>query len=292
MGLKIAVVGAGGFFRRFVPLFQAHPLVSEVSLAELDASRRDHAARAFGIARTFASLDEVCRSDIDAVAIFTQRWLHAPQAIQALEAGKHVYSAVPAAITVEEMAALVEEVERGGLVYMMGETSYYYPAAIYCRDRFRAGDFGRFVYGEGEYLHDMARFYAAYNRTNGPRWQAFASFPPMLYATHSLALVLSVIDAHVTNVSCLGVVDEHEDGIFREDLSAWGNVFSNEVALFRTSDGGICRINEFRRTGISGEPHVRVSIYGTDASYEEQIGSRAWVGRDPGGFIDLWDLLA
>jgi predicted dehydrogenase len=292
MGLKVCVIGAGGFYRRFVPLFQAHPLVSEVSLAELDPTRRRLAAEAYGVRRTFASLDEACASDVDAVAIFTQRWLHGPQAVQALNAGKHVYSAVPAAITLEEMALLVETVERTGLIYMMGETSFYYPAAIYCRQRYRAGDFGRFVYGEGEYLHDMARFYAAYDRTNGDGWRALASFPPMLYATHSLALVLSVTDAAVTHVSCLGIVDDHDDAIFRKDVSMWGNEFSNEVALFRTSDGGACRINEFRRTGISGEPHVRVSIFGTEASYEEQIGSRAWVERDPASLTDLWELLA
>jgi predicted dehydrogenase len=292
MGLRIGVVGAGNFYRRFVPLFQAHPLVDEVCLAEVDPERRHRAAARFGIGRTFASLDEVCRSDVDAVALFTQRWRHGPQAVQALSAGKHVYSAVPAAITLEEMADLVEAAGRTGLIYMMGETSYYYPAAIYCRERFRAGDFGRFVYGEAEYLHDMSKFVAAYDRTNGEGWRAIASFPPMLYATHTLALVLSVTDAHVDQVSCLGIADDHADGIFREEISAWGNVFSNEVALFRTSDGGACRINEFRRTGISGEPHVRVSIYGTDASYEEQIGFRAWVTRDPADFTDLRERFA
>ena len=38
-------------------------------------------------------------SDVDAVAIFTQRWTHGPLVVQALRAGKHVYSAVPMAIS-------------------------------------------------------------------------------------------------------------------------------------------------------------------------------------------------
>lgn len=49
----------------------------------------------FGISRAFASLEELCESDVDAVVIFTQRWLHGPQALQARKAGKHAYSAVP-----------------------------------------------------------------------------------------------------------------------------------------------------------------------------------------------------
>ena len=84
----------------------------------------------------------------DAVVIITQNWLHGPQAVHALRAGKHVYSAVPTGITVEEIATLVRTVEESGLVYMLGETSYYYPAVLYCRRRYAAGDFGAIVCGE------------------------------------------------------------------------------------------------------------------------------------------------
>lgn len=291
MGIKLCVVGAGQFFSRFVPLFRAHPLISEVSLAELDAGRRAEAAERFAISRCFSSLEDALASDVDAIGLFTQRWTHGPLALKTLRAGKHVYSAVPMGITVDEIGAICDEVARSGLVYMMGETSYYYPAALYCRERFRKGDFGRFVYGEGEYLHDMIRFYGAYSRTNGDDWKPLASFPPMLYPSHSVALVLSVTGAHTTKVSCLGTVDQHEDGVFRKEVSRWGNALSNEVALFRTSDGGTMRINEFRRVGSAGEPHVRTSIFGTDGAYEEQVGSRIWTTKHPEGLQNLWDLL-
>jgi predicted dehydrogenase len=52
-----------------------------------------------------------------------------------LRAGKHVYCAVPTGRTVDEVRDLVQAVEDTGLIYMMGETSYYYPSAIYCRQR-------------------------------------------------------------------------------------------------------------------------------------------------------------
>jgi len=35
MSLKIGVCGAGAFARCFIPLFQAHPLVEEVALADV-----------------------------------------------------------------------------------------------------------------------------------------------------------------------------------------------------------------------------------------------------------------
>ena len=108
MGLKIGIVGVGSFAQSFIPLFQAHPLVAEVVLCDIDAAKLAENARKHGIEKTFPSLDAVCESDVDAAIIITQNWLHGPQAAQALRAGKHVYSAVPAGITVEEIRDFIE----------------------------------------------------------------------------------------------------------------------------------------------------------------------------------------
>jgi len=289
--LKIGICGGGAFADCFISLFQAHPLVQEVCLAEIFPDRRQAAAAKFGLRRTFASLEELCASDVDAVAIFTQRWMHAPQAIQALKAGKHVYSAVPTAVTLEELEELIATVKRTGLMYMLGETSYYYPSNIFCRDKFRKGEFGRFVYGEGEYLHDMSHgFYAAYQHSGGKDWKKTAGFPPMLYPTHSTSMVLAVTGAKMTQVSCLGYADRHKDGIFRVGANRWDNIFSNETALFRTSDGGMCRINEFRRVAHGVGNPVRVSLFGTKGCYEEQANGLMWTTHKK-KITDLTDLL-
>jgi predicted dehydrogenase len=273
MGFRIGICGAGSYGEHFLPVFRAHPLVDEVYLADVLPERLERVAAELGVERTFASLEELCNSDCDAIAICTQRWLHGPQVVQALRAGKHVYSAVPAGVTLEELSELVRTVEETRLTYMLGETSYYRPQTVFCRKRFAAGDFGEFVYGEGQYHHDMAHFYWPYSGSNSPEWKQFASYPPMLYPTHSISHVLGVTFRRMTHVSCLGRVDDHEDGIFDAELSRWGNVFSNESALFRTSDGGMARINEFRRIG-AGES--RMTIMGTVAAYEEQTDSGVW----------------
>ena len=38
-------------------------------------------------------------------------------------------------------------------------------------------------------------FYDAYRHSGGPDWKRTASFPPMLYPSHSIALLLSVTGA-------------------------------------------------------------------------------------------------
>ncbi len=134
----------------------------------------------------------------------TQRWSHGELALKALEAGKNVYSAVPMAISAEEIAAIVAKVEETGLIYMMGETSYYNPAVIYARQRIANGAFGRVFYSEGDYVHDMDNgFSAAYQFSGGEDWKPTASFPPMLYPTHAIGGVLGALPTYATTVSKL-----------------------------------------------------------------------------------------
>jgi predicted dehydrogenase len=278
--IRLGIVGCGSFSRSFIPLFVAHPLVNGVVLCDVDADKLATAAQTHGITDTAASLDDLCTdASVDAVALFTQNWLHAPQATAALRAGKHVYSAVPTGITRQEIVDLVSAVETSGRVYMLGETSYYYPAVLYCRQRFRSGDFGRVVYGEAEYIHDFDHgLYDVMKWRGGDRWRETAGGPPMLYPTHSTSQILSVTGAHMTHVSCQGFVDDHEDGLFGAGANRWDNPFSNQTALFRLCDGSSCRINEMRRLGHPGA--VRMSLFGTQGSFEQHVAGTRWLTRD------------
>ena len=292
MGFKIGICGAGAFSRSFARLFKAHPLVDEVILADLIPERARELAGELGITRTGGGLDELCESDCEAIVIMTQRQLHGPQVVQALRAGKHVYSAVPLAQTVDEVRQVVKTVEETKLIYMTGETSYYYPCAIYCRERVRKGDFGDAFYGEGQYFHDMAHFYEPFRRSGGADWKKIAGIPPMHYPTHSVSMMVSATGAHATHVSCLGYKDSHEDGIFRVGANLWDNELSNETALMRMSNGGMMRANEFRRVGWKGVGGgVLMSLYGTKGCFEQNAGGYFWTTIDDKDRTDLADLL-
>lgn len=86
MAIKIGICGAGAFSTCFIPLFQAHPAVESVALCDLDAEKLQSRADEFSIISTCPSLEKLCESDVDAIAIFTQNTLHGPQAVQALRA--------------------------------------------------------------------------------------------------------------------------------------------------------------------------------------------------------------
>jgi len=280
--LRLAVIGGGQFSSSFIHLFQAHPFVEEVALVELNSERRASIAAKFSIKQTFASLSELWNSDFNAVAIFTPRWTHAQIASEAIQNGRHVYTAVPMGITQEEISQLVEASSKTKLTYFMAETSFYYPAVVFSRRKFAEGQMGKFVYGEGEYLHDMSHgFSDAYAANGGDDWKSTASFPPMLYSTHSVSTILSVTGAQATSVTCIGLKDTAGDGIFDSNVSMWKNDQSNQIALFETSDGGVMRIAELRRVGTAPlESTVRMSIFGTEGSFEQQVGYASWATKN------------
>jgi len=286
MSITIGMVGAGEFGREFATLFQRHPGVSAVYVTDQVSERAERLSAELELAGTVGSFEQLLESDVDAVAIFTQRWQHGPLVEQALRAGKHVYSAVPMAVSADEISAIVRAVEETGLVYMMGETSHYNPAAVFARQKLAEGAFGRIFYTEGDYVHDISQF-RSFKRSGGPDWKSFASFPPMAYPTHAIGGVLSVLPSHVVSVSCIGVRDSgFDDGIYDQELSAFGNDFSNESALFELSDGGVLRTNEMRRVGYP--THIRESrfrFFGTEASFEQIANASVWQDRE-----NVWDV--
>ncbi|MGH3313078.1 MAG: Gfo/Idh/MocA family protein [Streptomyces sp.] len=287
MPFSIGIVGAGQFAGQFAKLFHLHPGVADIHATDLLPQRAEQLVADLGLAGTVPSFEELLATDVDAVALFTQRWTHGPLAVRALRAGKHVYSAVPMAVSQEEIAAIIEAVEETGLTYMMGETSQYNPATVYARERIADHGFGRLFYAEGDYVHDMdLGFYEAYQYSGGENWKATASYPPLLYPTHSIGGVLGAWQTYATSVSAVGVTDERGDGVFDREVSQFGNDFSNATALFEVAGGGSFRTNEFRRVGYPS--HIRESrfrFFGTEGSFEQLATVSLW--QDKKGVLDV-----
>jgi predicted dehydrogenase len=279
MSISVGIVGLGMFGPQFVRLYQMHPDVHRLALCDLHADRVARWARECGIAETYSSLDDICKSDLDALVLITQPWLHASQAIQAMEAGKHVYTAVPAAQSLDECDALVRAVERTGMTYMNGETSYFRAEAAFCRQKADEGAFGEFVHAEAQYFHDMSHgLYDVSRNRWGDQWGPDKTGGvPMHYPTHSTCYVVSIMRAHMTAVSAWGYRYPNDDW-FRED-TIHRCAFSNEVGLFLLSNGATARIAEFRRVGYPGCERAS-AIYGTEASFEQNGAGTVWTTKN------------
>lgn len=266
--IKLGIVGFGEYSLSYLDLWLAHPLVECVVGAEFIDERRAHVSETYGI-KMYKSYDEMLEAEpeLDCIGIFSQRHQHGPMVIKALSLGKHVFSAVPMGIEEEEVFQILELVKKTRLTYMMAETCYYFPCAVWCRENYAKGRFGKFVYGESQYYHDVMDMMGTF-AAQGDRWKRVAGIPPMYYSTHSMSMLFSAIDDYPVDVTCFGYVDTEGDNIYGEGKNDWDNPYSNETAILRMSGGGIARINEFRRCGTVRPTSYITGLYGDKGAYE------------------------
>jgi predicted dehydrogenase len=227
--------------------FQDHPNVEVVAVSDLYSDRCQNLAKACRCAKTYPSLEDMVKDDnIEAVFVATDAPSHPRHCIEALKHGKHVASAVPAAFgSLEEAENLFQAVKSSGLKYMMFETSAFHEDLYAMRQIYNAGGLGPILYSEGEYFHYMASAIDSYKG-----WRI--GLPPQWYPTHSNAYYVCVTGGSFTEVACLGSPSKIEN--LQAANNRYKNPFGTEVAMFRTSEGGMSRMGvSWDTPGFGGE---------------------------------------
>lgn len=255
-GVRIGVVGGN-----FGSQFQWHlsPNCKVTAVCSLGDDRLKRLVETYGPVAIYKSFAEFLRHpELDAVAVFTPAPSHASMAAEAMKRGKHVISAVPAGMSIEELELLLDTVKKTGMKYMMAETSYYRPHVITCRDWAKQGRFGTIFYSEAEYHHEG--LVAAMLDENGRRTWRYG-FPPMLYVTHCTGMIVSVTGERLVGVQAFGWGDSHE--VLR--ANDYENPFWNTTAQFQTSGKHCSRVSVCWHIAAAGTE--RGGFYGDHMSY-------------------------
>ncbi len=254
--VRVGVVG-GNFGTSFQ--WHLHPNSRVTAVCDLRPDRLARMVEIYRCSSTFKSYRDLLKHpELDAVAVFTPAPLHVWMAIKAMKAGKHVISAVPAGMSIEELERLLECVAKTGMKYMMAETSYYRPEIITCREWAQQGKFGTIFYSEAEYHHE-GLIPLMFDERGFPTWRH--GFPPMHYPTHSTGMVIPVTGERLVEVQAIGWGDNHE--IVR--TNQYKNPFWNTTGFFKTSGGHSSRISVFWHVAAGGTE--RAQFYGDHLSF-------------------------
>lgn len=128
--VRIAVVGCGGFgdvHLRAIRELNRGDLELVVFSRSVEGARE--CARRYGAVAYFTDYDELLRSSkADIVDLIVSHDAHAPMAIKALEAGKHVLLEKPIARNLDEAYAILNTAKRMGVKFMVAENFYFDPA--------------------------------------------------------------------------------------------------------------------------------------------------------------------
>jgi predicted dehydrogenase len=274
--IRVGLVGYGlcKFSAEFE--FQNHPNVEVVAVSDLFPDRCAALAERVKCAKTYPSLEEMVKDDrIEAIFVATDAPSHARHCIEVLNHGKHVCTAVPAFRgDIEDAERLLECVKKNsGLVYAMFETSAFHDDLYAMKQLYGADVFGHVVYSEGEYCHPHSL--GAPSLDSYKDWRKNGC--PMWYPTHATAYYVGVTHGSFVAVNCQGTAlfdrsKRRPNGI--------GNVFNSEVGLFRTREGGLCRIII---SGCQGEYLEAGRLRGEYAGYDWHNGrAEGFVGDASG----------
>ena len=194
--IRVGVVGVrrGAGFARGA----AEVGMTLVALCDTWEEGLQKAGRELNVA-TYTDFDQFLAHDLDAVILANYFHEHAPLAIKALDAGKHVMSETAACFTLAEGVALVRAVERSGRIYMFAENCAYMAFSQEMRRVYQSGRIGTFMYGEGEYVHPMDADFKNLIAPGVNHWRNW--LPATYYCTHSLAPLMYITDTRPVEAS-------------------------------------------------------------------------------------------
>jgi len=273
--IRVGIVGRRG--ASAVQGLRSVPGVEVTAFCEINPKTLKEEQDTHGVEKGFTSFVEML-DHVDAVTIGSPMELHVPQALLALEAGKHVLSEVTAAVSIEECWRLLDAVKSSGKTYMLAENYCYFEDNILVRELSRLGVFGELYFGEGEYVHDVR--FLHHNQDGSPTWRYYwqVGVPGNTYITHELGPPMQWFKAQnaserIESVICMGS-GVHTDPEHPHD--------DTTLTLVRLASGKLLKMRLDMMSNTPGMSYY--SLQGVLGTFESGRGgaiqSRIWTGEN------------
>ncbi len=142
--VRVGLIGVGAVAEYVhVPGVRVAAEAELVAIADEDRSLLERRAREWDVPQTYSSADElIADPEVDAVIIATPNYLHAPLAIRAVRAGKHVLCEKPLALNLEEAVQMAREAQAAGVCHMTAFTYRFVPAMRFLKHLVDSGELG------------------------------------------------------------------------------------------------------------------------------------------------------
>lgn len=257
--MKKQKVGVFGIKRGavFAELFDINPHTELKAICDFDELAVKQFVKDRRDITTYTDYDKFLEHDLDIVVLCNYCTEHAPAAVKALQAGKHVLSEVIACKTLAEGVELCRAVEKSGKVYMYAENYCYFSYTQEMKRLYEEGVIGEFRYGECEYVHDCRPIWHIITPSKD-HWRSW--LPSTYYCTHSLGPIITITKTRPVKVTGFVVPNllSREVGRLGDDWGVFVCVMDNDA---------ITRVIAWS-TGPRDSIWYR--LYGTKGSVENQ----------------------
>lgn len=277
--LRIGIIGAGNIGIVHVREFQKlQDQCTVAAITDMNLELAKAKAEEFGIPQVYATADELIgRADIDAVIIGVPNAFHAPLALQALQAGKHVLLEKPMGISAAAARDIVKASEASGKTVMVAHQMRWEAVPLQIKEQVERGELGRIYTAKAGW----------YRRKGIPGWGTWftrkelsGGGPLIDIGVHLLDLALHLM-GNPKPVAVSGATYA-EFGPKRKGIGTWGkpnwdgtyDVEDLATALIRMEDGSTLTLEVSWAVHMDTDNSPFIHLMGEDggASYRGSKG--------------------
>ncbi len=148
--LRVGIIGAGNIAQNaHLPVYQERKDVEVVAIADWNLERAQEAAKKFHIPHAYQNVEELLAAEeIDYVDICVWNRSHAPVAIAAAKAGKHILCEKPMAIDLEDALKMEAAIRKAGVQFMLAVPTRYSAEAQLLNQMRKEGKLGDIYYAK------------------------------------------------------------------------------------------------------------------------------------------------
>jgi predicted dehydrogenase len=224
--LKVGVVGVGGIAKTHMPGWAASGLTEVVAGCDIDGEVLQKWGTEHAVQKQYIKWqDMVADPDLDIIDICTPNYIHAPIAVAALDAGKHVLCEKPLAPKPAEIRSMIAARDRSGKKLMTAQHFRFRGASKAMKAEINSGILGDIYHARSW----MLRRYAVPARAWFKQKEFSGGGPCIDIGVHILDLTLWFM-GHPKPVSVSGVAPAklvHQEGAF----SLWGGKISGDFTV-------------------------------------------------------------
>jgi predicted dehydrogenase len=221
--LKVGVIGVGGIANTHFPGWKQSPHAEIAAMADVVPEALNRVADAQGVKRRYEKPEDlIADRDIDIVDVCTPNMYHAPLAIAALEAGKHVICEKPLAPTPGEIRRMIQARDKSGKLLMTAQHFRFEGTSKALKAEIEKGTLGDIYHARSW----MLRRQAAPTRPGFIQKRHSGGGPCIDIGVHILDLTLWMMGSPKP-VTVTGVTQDilaHQPGVF----SIWGGPIPSE----------------------------------------------------------------
>jgi len=153
--IKVGLIGCGAISRwSRIPAYSNDLENAEVvATCDIIKERAESAAKELGAKYAFTDYrDLIALKEVDMIDICAPNYLHSQAAIEGLNAGKHVFTEKPDAISVEEVLKMQAAYKKSGKHLMVMRNNRYVAASVYLKKFIEEGKCGELYAGRCGWL--------------------------------------------------------------------------------------------------------------------------------------------